>query len=701
MAQSQSNVTIGEIQNAANRSGDKSMSMLQMVFGDVVHNPLAGGSGGIGDGMISSVFLVLNSCILAVGVIWAVYIFVTGLMSTAQDGEMLGQKKSSAWFVIRMGTGFCSLVPIFGGYCGAQIIMLWGAMMGVGIANLSQDAAIAVLHGGGSMVVTPASPTAHSLAKYLLEANLCSESVNAALASMPSDAGVSADTSEIFNSISASKKVVLMNRNGLSCGGAEVKFEDPEWGSIGSAHATALTAMQASLNAAAQQFVGAITHEASPPDLQAAISSTASQYEIAINNASKESKGQINELSNRIDGDLRRDGWLMMGTWYQTFAQANTRFTKAINATATGVPATPPDSLPYPATYQKVLAAYDMQAAQSSSTALANSPVKNISAAGSDDRNFVQRVFDSGSLGQQITNSIIGLNSENSAGGATNPIVGMKNLGDSILNAGTTAVAAWTAFKVVDKTAQKSVVGEIANKMTGWGGITEGLMESVGPFVYMTIMALFFFGAMLSIYIPMVPFIIWYGGVITWLAIVGEGVIASPLWGMAHLDGDGDGLGQRSTHGYVFLLNVLFRPVLMLLGLILGGAIVIVAGTALNPMFASAMANAQFDSWTGVISIVGFIAIYVSLSLTLIHTSFNLIHVVPDQVLAWVGGQIGNRLGQDTDERAKQVFVGGVHNARTAASNSIPTSRSRNGPSAAKDNGRRERLSTTERPGSE
>ncbi len=65
----QSSVSMGDIQNAANRGGDKSMSALELVYGSVVHNPLVSG-GGAGGGMIAQLFMVLNSCMLAVGVIW-------------------------------------------------------------------------------------------------------------------------------------------------------------------------------------------------------------------------------------------------------------------------------------------------------------------------------------------------------------------------------------------------------------------------------------------------------------------------------------------------------------------------------------------------------------------------------------------------------------------------------------------------------
>lgn len=701
-AYAQANISIGEIQSAAGRGGDKSMSMLEMVYGGIVRNPIAGGSGGAGGGMIADVFLVLNSCILAVGILWAIYIFGSGLIGTGQDGEFLGQKKSSAWFVIRMFTGFCSLVPIFGGYCGAQVIILWGTMMGVGIANLSQDAAIAVLRTGGSMVATPPSPSATTLAKYLFEANLCAESANAAIDNMPAEAGVSADPAERFSTLTSTGKIVMMSGTGLSCGGAELNLTTPStapngstydsiasytpdpnvlYGQMMNAHQSALTAMQSTLSAEARSYVAAINNQTTPPDALLAINRAARAYEYTINQAVNGARGTINSLADRIESNLKRDGWIMFGAWYQTFAQANTQTNNLVNATASAVRGTDASNLPYMQVYRKVLATYSRQSMRAASTATSDGtspktdPITNLQADSTDPKTFFAKIFS----GQEIVKMAIGLNSGNGNGGATNPLIGMKNLGDYILGSGWAALGTYVGWKALNGASESNAGklleagADVATLGTAGAlkGALKGALEGMSPFLVILLVTLFFFGAMLSIYIPMVPFIIWYGGVISWYAVVGEGMIASPLWGMTHLDGDGEGMGQRSTHGYIFLLNVLFRPVLMMLGFILAGAGVVVLGTLLNTMFGVSMANSQYDSVTGIVTIIGFIALYVSLCLTLIHGCFDLIHVVPDQTFSWIGGQMMGRLGKDTDDKAKQVFIGGVNHGRGAAQGSM------------------------------
>lgn len=704
-AGAQSNVSMGDIQNAANRGGDKSMSLLELVYGSVVHNPLAAGSGS--GGMIAQLFLVLNSCMLVVGVIWAIYHFGSSIIATGQDGEFMGQKKSSPWFIIRMCTGFVGLVPLFGGYCGAQMIMLWGTMIGVGIANLSLDSAVAYMRTGGSMIATPASPQATTLAKSLFEANLCAQAANSAIANMPNESGVSVDAGETFTTLTTSNKVVLMNQRGLSCGGAEVNLTQPPslpaydgmavysldpssiYSQMATAHQSALSAMQSTLSSAAQAYVSAIAAGSPPPDPQNTIGQAAMKYEATISQAIAGSANAINGLSNVIQSNLQRDGWIMMGAWYQTFAQANSQVTNLANATAAGVPGTDPNYLPYPQLYRKVLAAYSQQVQQSASTATTQSLVNNLSAGTTDPKNFLSKIVP----GQKLVQMAIGLNSGQAAGGATNPLIGMKNLGDYILDAGWMALGAYAVWKGVEG-ASDSNLGKVATAAgdiaTGGllgaaKGAAKGVLDALGPFVVIMVITLFFFGATLSIYLPMLPFIIWFSGVVSWYAVVGESMVASPLWAMTHLDGEGEGMGQRPTHGYVFLLNVMFRPVFMLIGFVLAGGGIVVLGTLLNTMFGVAMQNAQYDSTTGLVSIIGFIVLYVGMCQTLCNTTFGLIQIVPDQVFSWIGAQMAARM-PELEDRVNRLFQGGVGhgggNARGLAT-SIGGAGTTPGPAAA------------------
>jgi hypothetical protein len=161
----------------------------------------------------------------------------------------------------------------------------------------------------------------------------------------------------------------------------------------------------------------------------------------------------------------------------------------------------------------------------------------------------------------------------------------------------------------------------------------------------------------MAIYIPMVPFITWMGAILAYAASMIEGFARSTLHAMAHLDGDGDGLGQRTTHGYMFLVNALARPALMLIGFFFATGIMISIGTLQAHLFLPAMANVQGNSVTGFFSIAMFLVVFFVMNVTLISASYNLIYVITDQVLGFIGGQIDSRLGRDTEDKVNNMFL--------------------------------------------
>ena len=85
-------------------------------------------------------------------------------------------------------------------------------------------------------------------------------------------------------------------------------------------------------------------------------------------------------------------------------------------------------------------------------------------------------------------------------------------------------------------------------------------------------------------------------------------------------------------------------------------AAIVAGGTILNKLFGIALANAQFDSITGVVSIVFYLSIYCSMCLNLVHSSFNLIFIVPDQVINWVGGHASATMGREDNDRMKNAL---------------------------------------------
>lgn len=148
------------------------------------------------------------------------------------------------------------------------------------------------------------------------------------------------------------------------------------------------------------------------------------------------------------------------------------------------------------------------------------------------------------------------------------------------------------------------------------------------------------------------------GGVASLLAVWVEAVVAAPLWAFAHMDTEGEGVGQRAQTGYLFLLNVLFRPTLMVVGFVLGAMMCDILTDYVTALYPTIIANANVDSWTGLIKIVGYIVAFVMILQMVVNVSFQAIRYVPDQVLGWLGGNMQNQVGANASDEVGSKAAG-------------------------------------------
>lgn len=235
--------------------------------------------------------------------------------------------------------------------------------------------------------------------------------------------------------------------------------------------------------------------------------------------------------------------------------------------------------------------------------------------------------------------------------GIVNPLIAMKNFGDRLLTTSEVGIATFAGLQALSEGTKNSLLGKAAS-LFGFDAVP-ALVSSVAWFVKIVLIALLGFGITLSVYLPMLPFIIWLMACVNYLIIIGEAIFAAPLWAFSHLLSDGEGMGHKTTHGYLFLLNLSFRPILMVGGFLLGGTVVSIGGMLLNTLFETAVANGHSSSVVGVATFVGTLGVYCTLSLALVSTSFSLTNIVPDGVISWIGGHSGAVLGRDTHDKSQ------------------------------------------------
>jgi hypothetical protein len=158
----------------------------------------------------------------------------------------------------------------------------------------------------------------------------------------------------------------------------------------------------------------------------------------------------------------------------------------------------------------------------------------------------------------------------------------------------------------------------------------------------------------------MIPWVMWMAGVMGWLILVCEAVIAVPLWMLAHMTMQGEGLHGKANEGYALLFNVLFRPTLMLFGLFLGYFIFSSISFLIRQTFGLAAGFVLEHGWivTNVLGVVVLLSIFVMTHVVAAMVSFRMISLVPHHVPRLLGFHGAGRV--DMDEFTRDSAIVGI-----------------------------------------
>jgi len=177
-----------------------------------------------------------------------------------------------------------------------------------------------------------------------------------------------------------------------------------------------------------------------------------------------------------------------------------------------------------------------------------------------------------------------------------------------------------------------------------------GIHNPVGPSqntTYLVVVPLIFgllawmvsIGALIGIYVPMIPYVVFSMGAIGWLITTIEAMVAGPLVALGILSPSGhhEILGKAEP-ALSLLFSIFLRPTLMIFGMMTA---MVFAPVAVGMIYAGFSSTAklisvawQADPLQGVL----FIAVYVLLIITVLNKVFSIIHIVPDKVMRWISG---------------------------------------------------------------
>lgn len=690
--------------------GEKDLSLTLLY--EILELSRGGESDEAGEGLFRSALRILNLATLAFGAAIFAYTALVGTLQSAHDGQLLGKQWSTVWVPARFLIGVTLLVPTASGLCMAQHGMLWMLGQGVGIASKTWETAVAARVGGNEVnYVTVRHATnleVREAMTNIMLAELCVAVSNKYLSGEDEDPMFKFHTPSHLNldgSVNKEGRFRSHNQE-VSWGGAtgsgqrrnvcgSITFQfDERWGGLSDARIQAFMAARENISEAVTLYVSQANASAPPPPLDGlfqVLDEQTSAYGRRVSSAVENATAEINKnLGDRFLEDATRNGWVTAGTWYFQMA----RITQELNRIAGSTPTYEPpigfsdldanDGMSLDEAHENMSRSWwglgrpdpvtilvPIKATYDAARAHHLDQVRRSYSLMQEDSYVGGAVGQTGNAFQSLSNRLFGISDDASDEAARHfgvdpssdapAIIQMKNVGDHIVGAAAAVFIASTAATMtpMGRGLQKSMQG-----LTKAKGLSNLIGPAAGMVTFIAI-AIFSFGVVLAFWLPMLPFIIWMGGVIGWFVSSLEMLVATPVWIAAHLHPDGDGVASRhAASGYMIVIELLLRPVLMVFGLIVAMAISDVLLNFIASQFYTAMASVlSAESTVGVVSWVMAIIIFTTLCWMAINFTFKAISSVPTGVMRWLGGMQGSNteMAEGLGENARVVVAAGAH----------------------------------------
>ena len=252
------------------------------------------------------------------------------------------------------------------------------------------------------------------------------------------------------------------------------------------------------------------------------------------------------------------------------------------------------------------------------------------------------------------------------------PLAQLAMLGKGLVEASIRNVAASTVT---------SGVGGLAR---AFGNIPAQLGDSFGSFILSTAFIGLTAGIVLYYIVPFLPFVYFYFAVSGWVKSIFEAMVGVPLWALAHLRLDGEGLpGNSASNGYFLILEIFLRPILSVFGLVASIVIFTAQVRVLNFIWQLVTENLAGFNGDPTIGVAGkftfqrsiideffFTVIYAIIVYMMAIAAFKLVDKIPDNILRWTGAGVSSfsDINQDpTEGLTKYAALGGLTAGREIA----------------------------------
>ena len=679
--------------------GDESVNILNQIFGVGWERMLYDGVVLNDDSAISVLALLLqylNIVVLSAVVVMFTYMMAVGVVGSSHEGKPLGQRYHTLWVPFRGVTSTLFLMPLpwAGGFSVLQALMLLFTSFAIGLASSVWGVATEFAERHGGRLVAPEvrivdTDYVNRMFKVLITREFfrLDEGWDVppipALKFIPDDSAYSGTNflagSDLTVDIRGDEPipgywaydipVPTEVRTGHSYGFGRMMVRCRDRNThLCRRRAEAMDVLRVDLQKAAQQIVmqtrfghredGRVLGERfQSGDIKLALR----KYITAINGINTDLFKDANEDQVRqmeAFGRLARSqGWVVAGSWYWNLSRFQDEVINELNASPRVDMADPDilsNSVLDTAAFNGLIKYVDDLLRLEGNELGSDLQIEVAEATDSDWISFAWEWLGAPlqTLSYVFIDSILG---------GADPIASIQSYGSGILNTANGLFAFYVAKKTLGgiiRGAGKSLPGRAAElfgaKAATEGGIGffAGLFTILIPFAFILIIM----GLALSFYIPAIPFVMWWMGVVGWFILTIEFLVAAPLWAAAHALPDGEGFaGDQGKRGYMLFLRIILMPTLMIVGLFTALILFLPLSFLLAGLFKLFMAGLT----EGRVGLFGAFAIPFIVTVVMIitaHKVFGLVTWLPDNVLRWLGDS-GISLGEQQDQSQTNLAV--------------------------------------------
>ena len=660
--------------------------MLVELFGSGWVNLLEAGSEEHPVGAILGVlFGFFNAAVALVTVAVLFVLAAAAIGDTAQTGQ-ISSGSGTLWVPVRAVLAAALLVPIVKGYSLLQVLILALVVnFSLTLANSMAVEAAKFLASGEGTLQDPIATQVTGVAEQVLYSSVCELYYNT-IEYSPSQGAQGKIIAQVSQETVNNLYQTRWSFNGddysgqgeAACGAYIIScpHTDPDTLIQCDEQFDALKHLKQELNVIAHQLI------ADEPVDTLAIAQASINYQARLQTALHKRVSaaavseQIGTAQEELVQSIEENGFAFLGQWYMTLAAINQRSMRFAQATLDTLPIDQSKAveheLGFASYYRRTRAVLRMKARALEQT------TGQLSQQAMRQRQIAGLLGGEGTLGDYLAK----YSSLNPGSGdlpnktifdfQSDPLTGLQQLGSTMV---TLTTNYWSRSRIKGTVAAPNEQDQQVLLLVGKASSTlsnvrqDGVGAQIDTFASYIMIILFLAGLTLMYYVPAVPFILWTFGVVGYLVLVLESLIAAPLWAASHALPRGSGLtSDASRQGYILLLNLAIRPPLMVVGLIGGGALMFVAtqfAMATFDIYSASLLETRVQTST-LLTFAALFIVEVVILIGLIHKSFALIYEASDKAVEGVTGQSRTN-GEAGDESRASASTGAAQRSGEAA----------------------------------